>query len=148
MGEPRLIKGGSFIDDRGIVTFCNGFDMGKIKRFYMLENWQEGYTRAWHGHFKEAKWIVCVSGAAIVSAIKIDYFAERRQIDDVSINRFVLHPNGDVLYIPPGYANGHKNLVQNTRLIHFSNLYQKDTKGDDVRFDASIYGHVWEVKER
>ena len=141
---PKLIKGGAFVDDRGTVTFCNDFDMSVIRRFYILENWQEGYVRAWHGHIKEAKWIVCVSGAAIVGAGAM--LKGKVGIDHP--DRFVLHPNGDVLYIPPGYANGHKNLVQGTRLIHFSNLTQEETKGDDIRFNADNHGWVWEVKSR
>ena len=150
MSHPCIIKGGVAVDDRGRVTFCNDFDMSDVKRFYMLENHQEGYIRAWHGHLREAKWVTVVSGVAVVG-VAIMY-----SIDDAPLKignagkceRFTLHPNGDVLYIPPGYANGHMNLVQGTRLIHFSNLLHEDTVGDDVRFDSSIHGWVWEVKPR
>ena len=143
--KPTMIKGAVFVDDRGIVTYCNDFDMSEVKRWYMLENHQEGYVRAWHGHITEAKWVVCVSGAAVVCAAGIKAMNNAYKY---SPYRFTLHPNGDVLYIPPGYANGHMNLVTGTRLIHFSNMLHGDTAGDDVRFDSSIHGWVWEVKSR
>ena len=147
MDKPQLIKGAVHVDDRGMVTFCNDFDMSEVKRWYMLENYQQGYVRAWHGHIKEAKWITCVSGAAVEAVAYMCYDWEWN-IGESDIERFTLHPNGDVLYVPPGYANGHMNLVQGTRLIHFSNMLHEDTVGDDVRFDSSIHGWVWEVKSR
>lgn len=144
---PRLIKGGVAVDDRGVVTFCNNFDMSTIKRFYMLENHQEGFVRAWHGHIKEAKWIMCVSGVAVVGVAKIIFeYNESPDLD--SPDSFILCSDGDVLYVPPGYANGHKNLIRGTRLIHFSNLTLGESEDDDVRFDAGNHGWVWEVKER
>lgn len=165
MDKPQLIKGAVHVDDRGMVTFCNDFDMSEVKRWYMLENYQQGYVRAWHGHIKEAKWVTCVSGAAVEAVMKIKKMVpggEREHPNDLIANckktkelffvsepeRYTLHPNGDVLYVPPGYANGHMNLVQGTRLIHFSNLLHEDTVGDDVRFDSSIHGQVWEVEPR
>ena len=147
MDKPRLIKGAVHVDDRGMVTFCNDFDMSEVKRWYMLENYQEGYVRAWHGHINEAKWITCVSGAAVEAIVQMHYDWEWN-IEGGDVERYTLHPNGDVLYVPPGYANGHMNLVQGTRLIHFSNLLHEDTVGDDVRFDSSIHGQVWEVEPR
>ena len=166
MDKPTLIKGAVHVDDRGRVMVNNDCDMTAIKRFYMLENHREGFVRAWHGHIKEAKWVVCVSGVAVECAAKLipnivkrtvpvpgsynDYMVldedTEYSLDDP--DRYILHPNGDVLYIPPGYANGHKNLVPNTRLIHFSNLAYEDTEGDDIRFDANIHGGVWEEKWR
>jgi len=148
--KPTMIKGAVFVDDRGIVTYCNDFDMSEVKRWYMLENHQEGYVRAWHGHLKEAKWVTCVSGAVVECAVKLIKPLTEWQLSILGDNvyRFTLHPNGDVLYIPPGYANGHMNLVTGTRLIHFSNMLHEDTAGDDVRFDSSIHGWVWEVKSR
>ena len=141
MDEPRIIKGGVAVDDRGRVTFCNDFDMSDVKRFYMLENHQEGYIRAWHGHLREAKWVTAVSGVAVVATAKMydpqvlhgsDVIFREEVVKGKSLNkevwpnniydisRHILHPNGDVLYIPPGYANGHMNLVTGTRVLHFS----------------------------
>ena len=153
MESPRIIKGGVSTDDRGFVTFNNDFDMSAIKRFYMLENHQEGFMRAWHGHLREAKWITCVSGVAVVGTVKM----VRDSFGHLTINegyvedgpdRFTLCPNGNILYVPPGYANGHKNLTRNTRLIHFSSLTLKESLGDDFRFDASEHGWIWIVVRR
>jgi len=148
--RPRIIRGGVAVDDRGTVTFCNDFDMTKIVRCYMLENHEQGYVRAWHGHAVEAKYVMVLSGVAIVGAVEMIIGAfDGPYIDGrCSAERFTLHSNGDVLYIPPGYANGHKNLITGTRVMHFSTMTLAETQGDDYRFDSDIHGWVWDVKER
>ena len=70
--EVRLIIGDLAIDDRGSVRFVNDFDFAGVKRFYMVENHQAGFVRAWHAHRREGKYIMVVQGAAIVAAIKIE----------------------------------------------------------------------------
>jgi len=148
MNKPYLIKGGVAVDDRGIVTFCNNFNMAGVKRFYMLENHEAGFIRAWHGHVTEAKWIVVVSGVAIIGV------AEMRLLYDDSYDlfrppyRYVLHANGDVLYVPGGYANGHRNLVAGTKVMHFSNLTMDEAKGDDYRFSWDSHEEIWEAEYR
>ena len=148
--KPYLIKGGVAVDDRGAVTFCNDFNMADVKRFYMLENHEAGFIRAWHGHVTEAKWITVLSGVAIVAVVKMDRIQGTHmsgwKYDEPQ--RYIMHANGDVLYVPGGYANGHKNLVAGTRVMHFSNLTMDEAKGDDYRFDWNIYGDVWEAKFR
>lgn len=149
-GEPYLIKGGIAVDDRGTVTFCNAFDMTEVKRFYMLENHEIGFVRAWHGHLEEAKWITVLSGAAIVAVAPMK--DERSAITVGHVwglggpRRYILYADGSVLFVPPGYANGHKNLVAGTKVMHFSN--KRLEEADDYRFDWRIYGNVWEVEQR
>ena len=155
MDAPHLIKGGVAVDDRGIVTFCNEFDMTDVKRFYMLENHEAGFVRAWHGHKREAKWITVVSGVAIVAAVKMppSFMSKTPTLEQLEEmfeepHRYVLHANGDALYVPPGYANGHENLVLGTRVVHFSNMTMDEARGDDYRFSWEMYRHVWEAEYR
>ena len=154
MDKPRIIKGGVAIDDRGVVTFCNDFDMSEVKRFYMLENHQDGFVRAWHGHKYETKWVIVLSGVAVVCVAEMLYdlggipISMHHNIE--TIKRFVLHPNGDVLHIPAGYANGHMNLVQGTRVMHFSDKTLEEV-GDEVmnpRYSGLSFNRVWRVKPR
>jgi dTDP-4-dehydrorhamnose 3,5-epimerase-like enzyme len=140
--EPYLIKGGVAVDDRGVVTFCNEFDMSKVKRFYFLENHRQGFVRAWHGHRREAKWITVLSGVGIIAVAKLN--GDKLELPQ----RYTMHANGDVLYVPGGYANGHKNLVPNTKVMHFSNMTIDETVNDDIRIPAYVYGSTWIVEER
>ena len=144
--KPRIIHGGVAVDDRGIVTFCNDFNLQEcgIKRFYTLQNHRRGFVRAWHGHIKEAKYITVLSGVAVVGVFWL--FHGRRAPDDVY--RYTLYPNGDILYIPPSYANGHMSLVDNTIVMHFSTVSMDETKGDDVRLPWDTVPGVWEVEQR
>jgi len=145
---PRLIKGGVAVDDRGTVSFCNDFNLldAGIKRFYVLKNHWFGYVRAWHGHKIEAKYIAVVSGIAIVAAAQMD---DKAVSFEDAPHRFILSANdGDVLYVPPGWANGHRNLAMNTHVIHFSTTTLEESKNDDYRFDARVHGDVWEVESR
>lgn len=50
--EPRIIKGGIAIDNRGTLSFVNdfNFETAKIKRFYHVTNHDKSIIRAWHGH--------------------------------------------------------------------------------------------------
>ena len=56
--EVRLLEGGLAVDDRGTVSFVNGFDFRGVKRFYTVTNHRAGFVRAWHAHRHEAGSIV------------------------------------------------------------------------------------------
>lgn len=144
--EPYLIKGGVVVDDRGRVTFCNGFDMTPVKRFYYLENHSKGFVRAWHGHRREAKWITVLSGSAIIATAKM--YGDELTVDRNEVRRYIMHNDGSVLYVPGGYANGHKSLVTGTVVMHFSNMTMDETQDDDVRFSWLEHGDVWRVRQR
>jgi dTDP-4-dehydrorhamnose 3,5-epimerase len=136
MNELTLIKGDIAVDDRGSVRFVNDFNFLNVKRFYQVENHRQGFIRAWHGHLKEGKYVYVVSGTAwiaVVPLVKIetdDYGLEKN-----NLKKFVLSSKKpQVLYIPPGYANGFKNLEENTNIIFFSTSTLEESKGDDIRF--------------
>jgi dTDP-4-dehydrorhamnose 3,5-epimerase len=70
---PRIIAGEISVDDRGSVSFVNGFDFAGVVRFYRVSNFSTSVVRAWHGHKKEAKYAYVVSGSAIVAAVRFDH---------------------------------------------------------------------------
>ena len=106
------ISGGVFADDRGFLRFVNDFDFSNVKRFYQVENHMQGYIRAWHGHEKEGKYVYVAKGTALVGAVNME---------TEEINKFTLSSQSpSVLYIPPGYANGFKNLEEDTIIMFFS----------------------------
>jgi dTDP-4-dehydrorhamnose 3,5-epimerase-like enzyme len=70
--EPELLRGGLAVDDRGEVGFVNEFAFDDVKRFYTVSNHAVGFVRAWHGHQREAKYVLAVSGAALVCCVEVD----------------------------------------------------------------------------
>lgn len=144
--EPRLIEGGISIDDRGEVSFVNGFSFNGIKRFYQVTNHEAGLVRAWHAHKKEDKYVFVSAGAAIVGAVKIDNW-EKPSVN-LRVNRFILSAHKTaILHIPSGYANGFKTLRPHTRLIFFSTSTVEESLNDDFRYDSRFW-NPWDVIER
>lgn len=143
--EPKIIEGGIFKDERGKLTFVNGFGFENIKRFYMVENAEVGMVRAFHGHLIEEKYVLTVSGSALVAAVKIDDPVSPDKKNEVY--RFTLGAEKPViLHIPAGYANGFKSLESATKVIFFSTASLEDSKKDDYRFPADYWGEkTWGI---
>lgn len=144
--EPKLIKGGIAVDDRGEVGFVNDFSFEKVKRFYTLSNHTKGFVRAWHGHKKESKYFYVISGAALICAVKVDNWESPGTSSEVK--RFTLSgKNPSVLYIPAGYANGSMSLTDDTKIMVFSTSTLDESLKDDFRFPARLW-NPWGVEER
>jgi len=148
---PSLFFGDIAVDDRGEVGYINDFDMSKIKRFYTIKNHVPGFVRAWHGHFKEEKYFMMLSGAAIIAAIEIK--KDKNGVIDIKRQGFkraypLSSKVSSILHIPKGYANGFKLLNTDSQLIVFSTLTTKESIEDDHRFSATHYYDLWDVKER
>ena len=148
--KPILYEGALAVDDRGTLAFVNSFDfagasmMPPVRRFYLVSNHQVGMIRAWHGHKKEAKYVIAVSGTALVCAVGIG--GENPALADP--DRFILSASEPaVLVIPPGYANGWMSLTPDARLMFFSTSTLEESKTDDYRFPAR-YWNPWKVEER
>ena len=143
---PKLIAGDVSVDDRGAVTFVNGFDFAGVKRFYLVANHRAGLVRAWHAHRREAKYVTVVQGAAIVAAVQVDDWAHPSP--DLTPVRHVLSAERpSLLFIPPGHANGFMSLTDGTKLLFFSTATVEESRTDDVRFDARLWD-PWQVVER
>ena len=144
--EPYIINGGLAVDDRGEIAFVNDFNFESVKRFYMVSNHKQGFARAWHAHKREAKYVFAVAGAALVGAVKIDKWD--KPAVDLPVGRYVLSSKKpQVLYIPPGYANGFVSLTSDLKLIFYSTSTLAESADDDIRFDAR-YWDIWNVVER
>lgn len=146
--KPYLIEGGFAIDDRGQLSFVNDFDFSNVKRFYMVENFSQDVIRAFHGHLKEEKYVLVVSGSAIIAAVEMDDTIKPKKSNEVS--RFILSSKKPcVLYVPAGYVNGLKALEENTKIIFFSTSSLEESKGDDYRFPYDYWGkEIWQVENR
>jgi dTDP-4-dehydrorhamnose 3,5-epimerase-like enzyme len=146
--KPVLIKGEVVIDDRGSLRFVNEFKFKGIKRFYQVENTNTKLIRAWHGHKTEGKYVYVARGAIILGAVKLSNFTKPAK--KVVIERLVLSANKpQVVFIPPGYANGFRALVPGTIVIFYSTSTLEESKGDDYRFPYDYWGKgIWEVENR
>lgn len=143
---PYILDGGLAVDDRGEIAFVNGFQFESVKRFYIVSNHKAGFVRAWHAHKREAKYVIPVAGAALVGAVKIDNW-EKPSID-LQVGRYVISSKKpQMLYIPPGYANGFMSLTSDLKLMFFSNATLEESAKDDIRYDAR-YWDIWNVVER
>jgi dTDP-4-dehydrorhamnose 3,5-epimerase-like enzyme len=144
--ELSLIKGGVSIDDRGEVTFINEFKFENVKRFYTVANHRSGFIRAWHGHKIEGKYVSVISGAALIGAVKVNDWVNPSPKAEIS--RHILSvKQPEILYIPPGYANGFMSLTDDAKLIFYSTSTLEDSLGDDYRFDSRLWD-IWSVEER
>jgi len=138
--KQEVYKGGIAVDDRGSVRFVNSFDFKNVKRFYQVENHSLGFIRAWHGHKNEGKYVYVAKGSALVGFVPLetDQQPEKVVLSDKSPS---------VLYIPPGYANGFMNLVEDTQILFFSTSTLEESLGDDIRFPYDHW-NIWDIERR
>ena len=138
----RIIPGNRHNDSRGFLNFFNEFSLEKIVRMYEIAPENTSIVRAWQAHKKESKWFYCSKGAFTVNLVKVDNF--NNPSDDLETFNFELNEDTpQVLHIPGGYANGFKSLVNNSKLIVFSDLDLEDSKNDDFRFDTNKWIKKW-----
>lgn len=141
--QPRIIEGGFNVDERGKVTFYNDFDFKGVKRVYILENKSTDLIRAFHGHLKEEKYMMVLTGEAIVCAVELDNMENPNKNN--TVHKFILSADKPViLHIPAGFANGSRFLKENTKMIVFSTLTLEESKADDYRFPPNYWGmNIW-----
>jgi len=144
--EPLLIEGASSVDDRGSLTFMNGFPLPNYKRFYTVANHQQGFIRAWHGHLLESKALFILQGSVLACAVKMtDKVAPDKNQE---VTRVVLDSRKpSALYVPKGYANGFMSLSQDALLLILSSTTLEESQGDDYRFPFD-YWNPWQVVPR
>tara|TARA_R110001583_G_scaffold39728_2_gene127143 strand:+ start:5872 stop:6291 length:420 start_codon:yes stop_codon:yes gene_type:complete len=139
MKEAKVIGGGTVVDDRGSVSFVNEFDFGGVKRFYQVENHRRDFIRAWHGHKHEGKYVYVSQGSALIGVVNLD---------TQKIEKFVLSSKTPkILWIPPGHANGFKNLEENTKIIFYSTSTLEESMDDDIRFEYDKW-NIWDEEYR
>jgi dTDP-4-dehydrorhamnose 3,5-epimerase-like enzyme len=145
---PELIEGELAVDDRGQLSFVDGFSMEGVKRFYQIQNFSLDTIRAFHGHMKEAKYFYVAKGSVIAAAVELD--DTKKPSKKNKVDRYILSSRKpSILFIPAGFANGIKALEEDTVLIVFSTSTLEESKGDDYRFPADYWGEsIWQVANR
>jgi dTDP-4-dehydrorhamnose 3,5-epimerase-like enzyme len=146
--DISFISGGLAVDDRGCLTFCNDFDMqaAGIRRFYLVSNHEARFVRAWHAHKIEIKYVVALSGAAVVAAVKVDDWKKPRT--DLDVKKFVISAEKPgLLRIPGGFAHGTMTLTEGTKLMFLSSSTLEESAKDDFRYQA-FYWNPWAIIPR
>ena len=69
--EPQIVPGGIHSDERGSISFVNGFSFTGVKRFYSISHSTTDIIRAWQGHQVESKWFFVASGSFKIVLVKI-----------------------------------------------------------------------------
>lgn len=136
---PKIINGGIAVDDRGTLTFMNDFNFEGVKRFYRVQNFKQGFIRAWHGHKIEGKYVFVVKGSALVGAVDM--------ATEETFKWTLSEKSPKILWIPPGYANGWMNLEEDTVILFFSTATMEEAKTDDYRFPYDKW-NIWNIEYR
>ena len=144
--SPFFLSGGISIDDRGILKYINDLQLNEFKRFYIVENHEKGFIRAWHGHLIEAKAFIPIKGSILVGAVPID--DEKKPNKEATVERFIIseHKPG-ALIIPPRFANGFKTLSDNSIVLILSTSTLEASLADDFRYPFD-YWNPWEIEKR
>lgn len=145
MNIPKIIKGGYFCDERGMLTFNNDFNALPIKRFYTIENRDTNFIRGWQGHTIEQRWFSAILGSFKISLIKIDDWNLPNKLDDI-LEFEINHINLDVLHIPNGYISAIQSLEDNSKLLVFSDYALGETK-DEFRYPLDYFENFNVSKE-
>ncbi len=135
--EPSIIKGNSFSDDRGKITFNNEFNAVEVKRIYFIENHNLDFIRGWQGHQIEQRWFICVKGAFEIKVIKIDNW-ENPSNDLHDIVYQINAVNSDVLHVPKGHITSIQALEEESKLMAMSDYLLGEIK-DEYRFDMQYF---------
>ncbi|MBI2449305.1 dTDP-4-dehydrorhamnose 3,5-epimerase family protein [Candidatus Pacearchaeota archaeon] len=136
--KPRIIEGNLFVDDRGCLSFVNDFDFKGIKRFYVIENHQQGFIRAFHYHKNESKYVFVISGSILIYIVNV----KKNNLRNSEVKKFVLSSKKpQILFIPKGYANGFKTLEKDTKIIFYSTSILEESLIDDIRYPFDQWGN-------
>ncbi len=142
MVNPKVIDIPMHTDDRGYV-YCVMDDMlfYNIKRTYIVENFEQGIVRAWHGHRSGDTFMHVLRGSVKLAAMKME--------DHGKVITAVLSERKPQLFkIPAGYYNGAVSLTKGTRILVYSTLTFAQCKLDDERVTWKINKDIWEVDNR
>lgn len=96
----ELKQGGTYADARGLLRFCNDFDMSAVRRFYTIANSVEQPVRGWIGHKRETKWFFPVKGVTEIVVEPMDLAAKNAEVAKSSVVLAADKPS--VLKVEPG----------------------------------------------
>ena len=134
---PKIIKGNSFTDQRGILNYNNFFDASAIKRIYTIENSSNKVFRGWQGHQIEQRWFSAVQGSFRIRVIEIDNWNSPSK--DLVFKEIKLEEKKlDVLHIPQGYVTSINSIENNSKLLVMANYLIGEIE-DEYSYDLNYF---------
>lgn len=130
---PQIINGGSHTDHRGTISFVNDFKFEGVNRFYTIHHPDTSIVRAWQGHTQESKYYYPVKGSWIIAWVKMEFDKPEEEWKAEYVKMDAKDCN--LIFLPPGYANGFKALVDDSIIIGFSASGEIEEK-EILRWDA------------
>tara|TARA_B110000093_G_C12904299_1_gene381813 strand:- start:885 stop:1304 length:420 start_codon:yes stop_codon:yes gene_type:complete len=137
MFSPKIIKGNSYTDHRGILRYNNLFNASAIKRMYIIENSSIKTFRGWQGHKVEQRWFSAVQGSFRIKLIEIDNWNSPSKsliYQEIKLEAKKL----DVLHIPQGYVTCIQAIENNSKLLVMAD-YSIDEIEDEYRYDLNYF---------
>lgn len=134
---PKIITGGSYSDERGLLQFNNSFDATAIKRIYLIENNETTFVRGWQGHRIEQRWFSVLQGSFKIELIAIDDWKEPSR-DLKSLSLIINAETLDVLHVPQGYVSSIQALEEGAKLLVMAD-YLLGVIQDEYRFDIDYF---------
>jgi dTDP-4-dehydrorhamnose 3,5-epimerase-like enzyme len=137
MCSPKIIKGNSYTDHRGILYYNNFFNASAIKRMYIIENSSTKTSRGWQGHKVEQRWLSAVQGSFRIKLIEIDDWnspSKSLVFQEVKLEAKKL----DVLHIPQGYVTCIQSIENNSKLLVMAD-YSIDEIEDEYRYELNYF---------
>ena len=123
--KPEVIAGGVHADERGVLRFCNDFNLSAVKRFYTIANSASEPVRGWIGHKRETKWFFPLRGK---STIEVENFGHGNGRE-----KFLLDAKEPcVLKVQPGNWFCIKQY-EPAEVMVFSDCKVGEFKNDDLR---------------
>lgn len=140
--KPKIIPGGRFVDDRGVLLHNNNFSFTNIVRSYTIKHDILGFVRAYHGHRFEDKYVQVIDGRFKIHVARMDNDAL------ISDSTYILEDNGNVLYIPGYYSHGFQNISESGIINFYSTSDVEESISDDIRHPWTYFGSkIWDLKD-
>jgi dTDP-4-dehydrorhamnose 3,5-epimerase-like enzyme len=142
----HLIQGARHIDERGIISFVNDFNLRDVGRCYWITSDRANLPRGWVGHQREHKWFTAVSGEALLAVVKLDDWQNPNR--NLPVTRRILSAdNPRVLHVPPGHATGSIGRNAGAVLMVFSSGKIETAKEDSYRFPPDYWPMEGDAEE-
>jgi dTDP-4-dehydrorhamnose 3,5-epimerase-like enzyme len=136
----KLLEVPRFEDERGMLiqVFEENENLPKIRRMYIVKNWNKNTVRAFHKNYAETKCFFVISGA--VKFILVDDRPNSPTYRQEA--QFVLTAdNPKILVVPAEVHNGWKALTSDALLLGTADTLMPEHK--DARVPEESFGAKW-----
>lgn len=135
------LQGGIAKDARGQIRFVNEFDMGLVKRFYLIKNADTDLVRGWRAHRIEQRWFYVLSGGFSVSVVEIDDWETpdpHLPLQHITIKSDDMR----LLHIPSGYGTAFRALESNSEMLVFADYSIEHASYDDYTWNQEYFLNI------